>query len=62
MNGTSGIERIITRSSYTEQEKQQIRADIKKNNLSETDAQSIYFAPKNYGEAVQQLSFSGKET
>lgn len=61
-NGTSGIERMITRSSYTEQEKQQIRADIKKNNLSEADAQAIYFAPKNYGEAVQQLSFSGKET
>lgn len=64
MTGDSGsaIERMITRSSYTEQEKQQIRADIKKNNLTPEEAQSIYFAPKNYGEAVQQLTFTGKET
>lgn len=60
--GDSNIERLITRSSYTEQEKQQIRADIKKNNLSEEQAQQIYFAPKSYGEAVQQLTFDGKET
>lgn len=61
-NATSNIERMITRSSYTEQEKQQIRADIKKNNLSDEEAQSIYFAPKNYAEAVTQLTLTGKET
>lgn len=58
----SNIERMLTQSSYTDNEKQSIRADIRKNNLSDDQVQQIYFAPKDYTEAMRKLTFNGDET
>jgi hypothetical protein len=53
---------MLTQSSYTDNEKQSIRADIRKNNLSDDQVQQIYFAPKDYTEAMRKLTFNGDET
>lgn len=55
------LERLLAGSSYTAEEKNRIRGDVQKNNLGLDEVRSIYFAPKNYGDAVRQLSFDGKE-